>query len=144
MILQVIAGIFCASFLEWTVHKYLLHGKRNKKPLIKFHWSGHHATARRNAFQDAVVSLRESIGILLLCILFAPMILFFPFVYYTMFFHAILYLFLHNVSHRYPSFGKRFMPWHYDHHMGVNQNLNWCVVHPLADYILGTRKKYEY
>jgi hypothetical protein len=28
--------------------------------------------------------------------------------------------------------------------MGKDQDKNWCVVHPLADYLLGTRRKYEY
>ncbi len=34
------------------------------------------------------------------------------------------------------------MPWHYDHHMGKDQNSNWCVTHPLFDMVLGTRKEY--
>ena len=42
------------------------------------------------------------------------------------------------------NFARKAIPWHYDHHMGKNQNMNWCVVHPLADLIMGTRRKYEY
>mgnify|MGYP007089505962 CR=1 FL=1 len=52
--------------------------------------------------------------------------------------------FIHKKSHLDPEWCKEKLPWHYDHHMGKNQNTNWCVVHPLADYLMGTRKKYEY
>ena len=56
----------------------------------------------------------------------------------------MLYLLIHNISHKYPEFSKKYIRWHYDHHMGKNQNKNWCVTYPLADYLLGTRIKYEY
>ena len=37
---------------------------------------------------------------------------------------------------------RRWAPWHYDHHMGKNQDANWCVTFPLWDHILGTRIHY--
>ena len=40
--------------------------------------------------------------------------------------------------------GKQHLPWHYDHHMGRDQNANWCVTHPLFDNVMGTRKIYTY
>lgn len=145
MLIQIILGIFAASFLEWFAHKYILHVLgRKKASLFSFHWGVHHATARRNGFLDSLVSAREAFGIFFLCVIFTPLILFLPFTYGTMFIHAMLYFVLHNTAHKYPKFAKKYMRWHYDHHMGKNQNMNWCVVHPLADYIMGTRKKYEY
>ena len=145
MLIQIILGIFTASFLEWFAHKYILHVLgRKKASLFSFHWGKHHAAARRNGFLDPMVSAREAFGIIFLCALFTPVILFAPFTYGTMFVHAVLYFVLHNAAHKYPEFAKKYMPWHYDHHMGKNQNTNWCVVHPLADYLMGTRKKYEY
>ena len=33
-------------------------------------------------------------------------------------------------------------PWHYDHHMGPNQNANWCVTRPWMDIVMGTREPY--
>ena len=145
MLIQIILGIFAASFLEWFAHKYILHVLgRKKASLFSFHWGVHHATARRNGFLDSMVSAREAFGIFFLCVIFTPLILFLPFTYGTMFIHAMLYFVLHNTAHKYPKFAKKYMRWHYDHHMGKNQNMNWCVVHPLADYIMGTRKKYEY
>ncbi|GAB5477602.1 MAG: hypothetical protein Marn2KO_10690 [Marinobacter nauticus] len=37
--------------------------------------------------------------------------------------------------------GKKAIPWHYDHHMNTNQDANWCVIRPWFDYIMGTRIK---
>ena len=34
------------------------------------------------------------------------------------------------------------MPWHYDHHMGLDQDQNWCVTWPLMDHLFGTRVKW--
>ena len=34
------------------------------------------------------------------------------------------------------------LPWHYDHHMGPDQNANWCVTKPWFDHVMGTRKPY--
>jgi sterol desaturase/sphingolipid hydroxylase (fatty acid hydroxylase superfamily) len=145
MLLQIIIGIFAASFLEWFVHKHILHNlAKKKKSIFSFHWSGHHASARRNNFSDSLFSAREAVGISLLCAIFAPVIFVLPYTYMTMLTHAILYFILHNTAHKYPKFGKKYMRWHYDHHMGKNQNMNWCVVHPLADYIMKTRIKYDY
>jgi len=145
MLIQIILGIFVASFLEWFIHKHLLHSMgRKKKSIFSFHWVKHHASARKNKFSDSLFSARESIGIFLLCALFLPLVIILPYAYAAMFTHAVLYFILHNAAHKYPKFGKKYMRWHYDHHMGRNQNMNWCVVHPLADYIMGTRKKYEY
>jgi len=31
--------------------------------------------------------------------------------------------------------------WH-DHHMGPNQEANWCVTQPWFDYVMGTRELY--
>ena len=145
MIVQIILGIFAASFLEWTVHKHILHELGKKKvSIFSFHWGVHHATARKNNFVDSKISSREFFGILGLCVLGLPISFLLPFTYYVMLLHAGLYLVLHNIAHKYPAFAKKYMPWHYDHHMGKNQNTNWCVVHPLADFIMGTRKKNEY
>jgi len=143
--IQIILGVLTASLLEWIVHKHILHELGKKKvSIFSFHWGVHHANARRNGFLDTGVSSREVFGIFALCALAVPIWFILPFMYYTMFVHAMIYLVIHNVAHRYPTLAKRFLPWHYDHHMGKNQNTNWCVVHPLADYILGTRRKYEY
>ena len=145
ILIQLIAGLVTASFLEWTVHKYLLHKLgRKKKSVFSFHWVSHHAQTRRNRFIDTKISARETIGVLSLCVLALPIWFILPYMYYAMAAHAAVYLVLHTLAHTKPGFGKKWLPWHHDHHMGKNQNMNWCVVHPLADWIMGTRRKYEY
>lgn len=37
---------------------------------------------------------------------------------------------------------KKHVPWHYDHHMGKNQDANWGVTTDWVDKLLGTRIKY--
>ena len=34
------------------------------------------------------------------------------------------------------------LTWHYDHHMGPDQDCNWCVTWPWFDHIMGTREPY--
>lgn len=46
---------------------------------------------------------------------------------------------MHRRSHLEPEWGKKAIPWHYDHHMNTNQDANWCVTRPWFDYIMGTR-----
>ena len=145
VILQVLAGLIAASFIEWTVHKHILHELGKKKvSIFSFHWGHHHANARRNGFIDRSISGREIVGVLSLCVLASPIWFLLPYMYYAMVVHAGTYYVLHTVAHAYPNFARKAIPWHYDHHMGKNQNMNWCVVHPLADLIMGTRRKYEY
>ncbi|HNK95856.1 MAG TPA: hypothetical protein PKK42_22690, partial [Leptospiraceae bacterium] len=52
------------------------------------------------------------------------------------------YYYVHKKSHLDPDWGKENLPWHYDHHMGPNQDMNFCVTFPLFDHIMGTRVRY--
>lgn len=145
MFIQFILGLVLASLLEWVVHKYFLHDLGKKKAsLFSFHWGIHHRQARKNKFLDPTVSAREIIGVLLLCLVGSPVCFISPLAYTAMLFHAMVYLIIHNYAHKNPDWCFKYLRWHYDHHMGKDQDKNWCVVHPLADYILGTRRKYEY
>jgi sterol desaturase/sphingolipid hydroxylase (fatty acid hydroxylase superfamily) len=56
--------------------------------------------------------------------------------------YALAFKILHGVQHKYPEFTKKYMKWHWDHHMR-NSNKNFGVVLPLSDYLFGTRKKYD-
>lgn len=145
MILQFILGLVLGNLLEWIVHKYFLHilGKK-KASLFSFHWGIHHRKARKNKFLDPTISAREIVGVLFLCLLASPVMLISITTYTAMFIHAMLYLVVHNYAHNNPDWCFKYLRWHYDHHMGKDQDKNWCVVHPLMDYILGTRRKYEY
>jgi sterol desaturase/sphingolipid hydroxylase (fatty acid hydroxylase superfamily) len=37
---------------------------------------------------------------------------------------------------------ERKVPWHYDHHMGKNQEANWGITTDWVDKLLRTRIKY--
>ena len=37
---------------------------------------------------------------------------------------------------------KKNIPWHYEHHMGNNQDANWGVTNSFWDLLIGTRVKY--
>lgn len=55
----------------------------------------------------------------------------------------INYYYVHKRSHLDPEWGYKYLPWHYDHHMGPDQDKNWCVTFPLWDYVKGTRVPYK-
>jgi sterol desaturase/sphingolipid hydroxylase (fatty acid hydroxylase superfamily) len=52
------------------------------------------------------------------------------------------YYLVHKKSHLDPEWARKHLPWHYDHHMGPNQDANWCVTLPLFDHLMGTREHY--
>jgi sterol desaturase/sphingolipid hydroxylase (fatty acid hydroxylase superfamily) len=54
------------------------------------------------------------------------------------------YLYTHRKAHLDPEWAKRHLKHHYDHHMGLDQDKNWCVTRPWTDIVLGTRVDYEY
>ena len=72
----------------------------------------------------------------------APMFPVAPFFTGTMWYSAVNYYFKHKKSHLDPQWCREHMPWHYDHHMGPNQDMNWCVTKPWFDIIMGTREAY--
>ena len=55
---------------------------------------------------------------------------------------VVEYYYKHRRSHTNPEWAKRNVPWHYDHHMGKNQHLNWGVRSSIFDNLFGTRKVY--
>ena len=54
------------------------------------------------------------------------------------------YFYKHRRSHLDPEWAKQNLKHHYDHHMGRDQDANWCVTQPWFDYLMGTRIDYEY
>tara|TARA_B100000131_G_scaffold157476_1_gene152741 strand:- start:773 stop:1189 length:417 start_codon:yes stop_codon:yes gene_type:complete len=134
-------GFVYSSIVEWAVHKYLFHelGKK-KNSKFSFHIRDHHVDCRKNGNHDSKFSQREIPGILFLLLINFPIIFFLPSFYYAMCTYGALFIIMHNVSHIWPQFGKKYIPWHWDHHMKY-QNHNFNVVAPIGDYIFGTRKK---
>ena len=134
-------GFVYSSIVEWAVHKYLFHelGKK-KNSKFSFHIRAHHVDCRKNGNHDRKFSQREIPGILFLLLINFPIIFFHSSFYYAMCTYGALFIIMHNVSHIWPQFGKKYIPWHWDHHMKY-QNHNFNVVAPIGDYIFGTRKK---
>lgn len=139
---------------EWLIHKYWLHGLgKNKKSFWAFHWHEHHRESRKNDMYDAqyVKSVltwspqgKEALALSLGAVAMVPMFPLAPFFTGTVWYRMYRYYVLHKKSHLDHEWAKQHMPWHYDHHMGKDQNANWCVTHPWFDHIMGTRKIYEY
>lgn len=151
-LVQIALGIIIANLYEWIIHKYVLHGLgKKKKSFWSSHWSIHHKKSRKNEyFDDDYLKLlkgwnegtKEILSLVLLSVIQIPSFYLFPWYSGTMIFMAFAYFLIHRKSHLNPEWGKRWAPWHYDHHMGKNQDANWCVTFPLWDHILGTRKHF--
>jgi len=145
-------GLIYANATEWVVHKYILHGLgRNKRSFWAFHWHDHHGAVRRNGHLDESYRQsvfadnpqgREALALLLAAGVHLPLLPVAPFFTATVVFSALDYYRKHKRSHLDVEWAREHLPWHYDHHMGPNQDANWCVTHPWFDDWMGTREPY--
>jgi hypothetical protein len=145
-------GLLYANAGEWLIHKYVLHGMgRDKASLWSFHWHEHHREARKNEFRDKNYELpvvgehaqgREAAALAVAAIAHAPLFPVAPFFTSAVWFSIANYYRVHKRSHLDPEWARENLSWHYDHHMGSNQDANWCVSFPWFDWIMGTREKY--
>ena len=139
--LMFIIGFVYGSLMEWAVHKFLFHDLGKKKSsYFAFHLRKHHINCRRNENVDRNFSEREIPGILFLLLTHLPIYYFVPMFYYALVLYGLLFVLIHNFTHIWPELGKKYVPWHWDHHMGKDQNSNWGITNPLFDHIFGTRK----
>ena len=139
------------NLLEWAIHKYLFHGLgKNKKSYFSTHWHHHHKTVRKNGYKDISYngfpphpSVRQEVGsLVLLALLHLPLVFVNVFFYVSLLYFTCRYFYIHRKSHLDPDWGLEYYSWHYDHHMGRNQNANWGVTSPFWDWIFKTRIKY--
>lgn len=145
-------GLAVANVAEWVVHKHLLHGRgRNKKSMWAFHWNEHHKNSRRNEMVDDTYGRspfgmhaqgKELIALAAAGAAVLPLAPIAPFYTGTILYCIGEYYCKHKRSHEDPEWAREHLPWHYDHHMGPNQDANWGVVRPWMDYLMGTREKY--
>lgn len=145
-------GLLYANAGEWLIHKYVLHGLgKNKKSFWSFHWHEHHAAARKHQQYDPHYKrslltwspqTKEAISLVGVSLAHAPLLPIAPFFTMTVWYSAINYYRVHKRSHLDPAWGKQHLPWHVDHHLGPDQNQNWCVTRPWFDVLMGTRKPY--
>ena len=146
---QIIVGYLYETLLEWVIHKYILHGLgKNKNSWFSFHWYSHHKACRKNKNFDSSYNtflsssvIKEITGLCLLAVLHIPLYFVGPYFYFTLLFCTLRYFYVHQKSHLNVDWGKKYFPWHHEHHMGKDQDANWGVTTPLWDVFLGTRKK---
>jgi sterol desaturase/sphingolipid hydroxylase (fatty acid hydroxylase superfamily) len=137
---------------EWIVHKYLLHGLgKRKKSFWSFHWHEHHRNSRRNEHIDEAykrplfawhAQSKEALALAAAGAAVAPLLPVAPFFTAGVWYSLVNYYRVHKRSHQDPGWARNNVPWHYDHHMGPNQDANWCVTRPWFDHIMGTRVPY--
>jgi hypothetical protein len=146
-------GLAVANASEWLMHKYVLHGLgRHKRSFWSFHWHDHHRNARRNDHVDADYRAglftewngqsKEAVALVATVLAIAPLAPVAPLFVGTMIYSAANYYRKHKRAHLDPAWARAHLPWHYDHHMGPNQDANWCVTRPWFDHIMGTRERY--
>src|SRR5690606_15077995 len=145
-------GLIYANAGEWLIHKHLLHGMGRKHGSVwGFHWYDHHRQSRRHDFRDPhyarpVLEMnsqgKEALALAAAAAAHLPLLPLAPYFTGTVWASIATYYVIHKKSHEEPEWAKRHLPWHYDHHMGPNQDANWCVTFPLFDHLLGTRERY--
>jgi sterol desaturase/sphingolipid hydroxylase (fatty acid hydroxylase superfamily) len=86
---------------------------------------------------------KEALGLLGVCVAHAPLFGVAPFFTGAVWCSAGLYYVRHRRAHLDPSWAREHLSWHYDHHMGPDQDANWCVTWPWFDHLMGTRVPYK-
>ena len=138
---------------EWVLHKYVLHGLgKKKKSIFSFHWHTHHKQCRKNGNYDENYDIKprtfaykkEVMSLVLLVLVHLPYLFFLPYFFGGLLLFTVRYFYFHKRAHTSVAWGKKHMPWHYDHHMGRNQDANYGVTFEWVDKLMGTRKKYAY
>lgn len=145
-------GLFAANAFEWFFHKHVLHGLgKNRQSFWSFHFHDHHKAARRNQmedvdYKDTVFQWngqgKEAAALLAGGLMVVPLFPVAPFFTATLWYSGLHYYRVHKRSHLDPEWARTNLSWHYDHHMGPNQDSNWCVTRPWFDVIMGTREPY--
>jgi len=141
-----------ANAAEWVIHKHVLHGQgKRRESFWSFHWHEHHKNARRAGHHDETYERplfgwhsqgKEALGLAGLALAHLPLLPFAPLYTVTMWTQIANYHRVHKRAHLDAEWAREHLPWHYDHHMGPDQDANWCVTHPWFDTIMGTRKPY--
>lgn len=147
-------GLLYANASEWLIHKYVLHGLgKKKKSFFSFHWSEHHRACRKHEFFDPDYRRsvfgkhaqgKEALAIFALMVLHAPLLPVAPWFTATVWYSGANYFYKHRRAHLDPEWARRHLKHHYDHHMGRDQDANWCVTRAWFDNLMGTRIDYEY
>ena len=147
-------GLLYANAAEWVIHKHVLHGLGKKRSSFwNFHWGEHHFHARKQGFRDPDYERsflgwhaqgKEAAAVGLAVAAHLPLAGVAPWFTAAVVYSGANYLYKHRKSHLQPEWAREKLTSHYDHHMGKNQDANWCVTHPFFDHVMGTREYYAY
>lgn len=145
-------GLLVANAGEWLIHKHVLHGLgKKKRNFWSFHWHEHHRNARLHDQRDPSYERslfgwhaqgKEALAVAGLALASTPLLAVSPGFTAAIWFSAWNYHRVHKKAHLDPQWARDHLPWHVDHHVGPNQDANWCVTHPLFDHVMGTRVPY--
>lgn len=140
---QLATGWLYGHIFEYIAHKHVLHNKKKFKKVFRNHFKTHHNESRKNEMYDKnynrlVSSKFEIVSLLSILILHLPVAFTLPYFYGMIAWSVTSYYFLHRLSHLNVAWGKKWLPWHYEHHMGKNQHVNWGVRLPIIDKVLKT------
>ena len=149
-IIQFVVGWIYGHWLEYAIHRWVLHGLGLKRGhLLSFHFHEHHRVSRSNYMEDYAYqrlgwnsSGKELVGLIFLATLHLPALWWSPWVFYGMIGSALSYYFTHRYAHVNPHWARASLSCHYDHHMGPNQNANYGVRSGWFDTLFGTREIY--
>jgi sterol desaturase/sphingolipid hydroxylase (fatty acid hydroxylase superfamily) len=151
ILLQILLTWIYGHVAEYSLHRWALHkiGAKRGHP-FSFHFYSHHKNSRLNSYKDSAyqgfplrwdAAGKELLSLLGLLLLHSPLYFYFPWVFLTIVFSMCSYYYTHSRSHRDPEWAKKNIPWHFDHHMALNQNMNYGVRSDIIDRIMGTREK---
>lgn len=150
-VLLFLLGLLIANAGEWMIHKYLLHGLgKHKNSIWAYHLREHHEICLKNAMLDEGyqhLSLKWNTQTKELAFMLIAVLSHTPFIKVAFWYVAGVYLtigvyyYVHRKSHRDAGWAQRYLPWHYEHHLGKSPDANWCITYPLFDYLMGTRRK---
>lgn len=150
-LLQFCVGLLVANAGEWCMHRYLLHyyGKRAGS-FWAYHWEEHHYAARQADMLDLSykkwpkcwnTQAKEWLTLISILLVHSPFFWLANGYAFAIYLSVIVYYFVHRYAHLKPYWAKKYLPWHYEHHL-FDGNSNWCVTYPLFDYLLSTRRKF--
>ena len=95
-----------------------------------------------SAYKKATLKDFEFRALFIGVLLHAPIAIWFPYFFLMVVYSAIAYYYIHKRSHMDYVWARRYLPWHYDHHMGPNQHANSGVTGCWMDILMGTRVPY--
>jgi len=149
-LLQFCLGLIIANAGEWAMHRYLLHGLGKQiNSIWAYHLHEHHIIAKKLNMLDPGYQTppkRWNSQAKELLVLVSILAFHIPFFWWLNGYAwginiaVVSYYLLHKKAHKDIAWAKRYLPWHYQHHIG-NPNSNWCVSYPLFDYLMQTHSK---